>query len=707
MNEPSVLDYIKSKLNLRKNLPVNIPPEQPHAQDPGGSESLFPVEEQPPKQAFSFPWRSLGALLFGLIGQRFLEPPDRSVNIALFFYALAILLLLWAMLRDEWRLAALQPDAEQPVDVKIHWLSFYLSVPIIAIAFIAFGGNRFTPLNLILGFLALGYLIWNVWIPRPTAGISLRERLRSFIRHPELVFRISPWMLLMIAALLLVLFFRFYRLGQVPGEMFSDHAEKLLDVADVLQGKTSIFFPRNTGREAIQFYLTAAIALLLKTGLSFISLKIGTALCGLFTLPYIYLLGKELGGKWVGFFAFVLAGFAYWPNLIARIGLRFPLYPLFVAPALFYLIRGLRTQNRNDFILAGIAVGLGLHGYSPFRFVPFVLLAGISIYLLHRQSRGKRWQVVTALVILGLVAFVIFLPLFRYALSNPDMFGYRTLTRLGTTERAFPESPVLIFLKNFWKASIMFFWSDGNIWVHSVTDRPALDVVTAVLYLFGVIQLLIRYIRKHHWLDLFLLISVPLLMMPSILSLAFPDENPSLNRTGGAIIPVFIIAALALEGLLTGLNRKLKGRANKVLPILIALVLLWISGMQNYDLVFNKFDKQFMAGAWNTSDMGRVIKGYASSVGSYESAYVVPFPYWVDTRLVAINAGNPLKDYALWPEQFAAVAQEPGSKLILLKPEDADDLAKLKQLFPSGSISTFNSALEGKNFTIFLVPAAP
>jgi len=45
----------------------------------------------------------------------------------------------------------------------------------------------------------------------------------------------------------------------VPGEMFSDHAEKLLDVGDVLNGKLSIFFPRNSGREAIQMYLTAAV----------------------------------------------------------------------------------------------------------------------------------------------------------------------------------------------------------------------------------------------------------------------------------------------------------------------------------------------------------------------------------------------------------------------------------------------------------------
>ena len=81
----------------------------------------------------------------------------------------------------------------------------------------------------------------------------------------------------------------------------------------------------------------------------------------------------------------------------------------------------------------------------------------------------------------------------------------------------------------------MFNIDDGEIWVHSVPHRPALDTVSAALFLLGVVLILIRYIRNRHWLDLFLLISIPLLLMPSILSLAFPGENPALNRAGGRL----------------------------------------------------------------------------------------------------------------------------------------------------------------------------
>src|SRR5665811_524806 len=97
------------------------------------------------------------------------------------------------------------------------------------------------------------------------------------------------------------------------------------------------------------------------TGISFISLKIGMVAAGLLTLPYLYLLAKEFWNKRVAFLALIFAGVAFWPNVISRVGLRFALYPLFTAPALYYLMKGLKNGTRNDFIWSGIAIGIGLH----------------------------------------------------------------------------------------------------------------------------------------------------------------------------------------------------------------------------------------------------------------------------------------------------------------------------------------------------------
>jgi 4-amino-4-deoxy-L-arabinose transferase-like glycosyltransferase len=712
--EPTVLDFVKS---IFKGKPLAIP-DLPESQDL--PHSLAEKAQQQPDQVLepaalqevkriglstlAFPWRSLMALGLALIAQISLLPrANRTWIPGVILYACAAGWLAYTSYKSEWSPADL-PKAEQRQDdyhVRSKWL--YASLPLALVAFLLLGGNRFTPLNVTLWVLAIIFTILAFWqgeIPIKTWWNWLKNHL-----HFPLKLSLTAWTVLVVLTVVLVVFFRVYRINQVPSDMVSDHAEKLLDIWDVLHGQTSIFFPRNTGREAIQMYLTAGIIQLLHTGYSFLSLKIGTILLGLLTLPYVYLLGKELGNRRVGLFAVLFAGIGYWPNVISRIGLRFPLYPLFVAPTLYYLIRGLRTSNRNDFLLAGLALGIGLHGYTPIRFLPIVVLVAVGLYLLHPQARGKRLQVISGLMVLVLISLIVFLPLLRFALENPTIFNFRAFSRLGTTERALPGPALLIFLKNLWNASVMFFWSDGNVWVHSVTNSPALDVISAALFFLGSVLLFVRYIRRRTWQDFFLLLSVPLLMMPSILSLAFPDENPALNRAAGALIPVFIIVAIALDGLMSTIEVHLPARSGANYAWGMAIFLVFISAMLNYDLVFNQYARSFQLSAWNTSEMGQVIRDFGTLYGGTNNAYVVPYPYWVDTRLVGMIAGDTTRDFAIQPDQIATTLNSPQPKLFLLNPQDETDLNLLRQRFPQGIASNYASKV-GKDFYIYMVPAA-
>lgn len=710
--EPTVLDYVKS-LFRGKPLAIPSPEEAPQVTQSLGEQ----IQEQPvladeqaaPSEApgprtpgVVFPWRSMLALGLALAAQITLIPrPNRIWILGVILYLCAAGWLAWSAWKGEWVPADLPEEEVRPEDYRVRARWLYLSLPLALAAFLTLGGNRFNTLNVTLWVLAIIFTILAFWQGEyPFKGWW--EWLKGHLHLPWKL-SISAWTLLVLASALLVVFFRAYRIDQVPPEMVSDHAEKLLDVWDVLHGQMSIFFPRNTGREAIQMYLTAGIIQLLHTGYSFLSLKIGTILAGLLTLPYLYLLGKELGNRRVGLFAMLFAGIAYWPNVISRIGLRFPLYPLFVAPTLYYLIRGLRTSNRNDFILAGLALGIGLYGYTPIRILPIVVVIGVGLYLLHPQARGKRLQTVSGLLVLVLVSLIIFLPLLRFALEYPTLFDLRAFSRLGTTERPLPGPALVIFITNLWNASTMFFWSDGQIWVHSVTNSPALDIISAALYYLGVALFLIRYIRLRTWQDLFLLLSVPLLMLPSILSLAFPDENPALNRAAGAMVPVFLIVAIALDGLMSAMAKRAPSRTGSYLAWGMAVVLIFFSAMGNYDLVFVQYQRAYELSSWNTSEMGKIVHDFGDMYGSTDTAYVVPYPYWVDTRLVGMNAGDPTRDYAIPPDQISLTLSDPRPKMFLVNPEDQTDLDLLHQLFPQGNVSTFESQV-GKNFYIYMVP---
>jgi 4-amino-4-deoxy-L-arabinose transferase-like glycosyltransferase len=735
MEEPSVLDYLKARLTPWRGPAPVIPPFEKPPQADQEAETLT-REAEPPLatgmeaqiaiplrveagfdaapaalpaaqasvRAISWPWRSLLALGLALLAQASLGPgPDRTWTFGLVAYIAALALLIWAAWRDEWSAVDL-PAGEQRVDpLRVRSLGLWLGTLLALLAFVAFGGNLFTSLNISLWVAALAMLIWAFWVPQPGAQ-SWIGRLIEALQQGNFRLTVSRYGLLLLAVSALILFFRLYRLNTVPPEMVSDHAEKLLDVWDVVNGETHIFFPRNTGREGLQMYVTAGILLLIGTGISFLSLKIGTAIAGLLTLPYIYLLGKEVGSRRIGLLAVLFAGIAYWPNVISRVGLRFPLYPLFVAPALYYLLRGIRTANRNDFILSGLALGIGLHGYTPIRILPFVIAIAVGLYLLHRQSAGFRKQTLLAFVLLGLTALVVFLPLLRYSLENPELFVFRSFSRLGSVERPLPGPASELFIRNLWNAMTMFAWDDGEIWVHSVTHRPALDIVSGALFYLGLAFLILRYLRKRHWLDLFLVLAVPLLMLPSILSLAFPAENPALNRMAGAIVPVFLIVAIALDGLLNALQAQLGHNLGPKAAGGLAVILVTFAGLQNYGLVFDEYQRVYALSSWNTSEMGQVIRDFSRSLGTSDTAWVVAYPHWVDTRLVGIHAGYPLKDFAIWPDQFEATKSDPRAKLFLLKPEDSASLQALQILYPLGVVQQYDSKVENHDFWMYFIP---
>jgi hypothetical protein len=694
IDEPSVLDYVKEKLTFWKKGQLSIP-----LQD----ESQEPSRVPPPRVRSRARFWQIAAvflpILFALIAQAYSESEGRSPGPVIFFDAVGVISLVLLIIFKKWQVGSLLLEEGEAGSFTVRWVQFLAGGVVSLLAFIFFFGNQFNIINLGFWVIGQGLIWWSIW-----EGMNYRERIvsawRKFI---EGGFRITPWMILVGIVFLLSGFYRFHLLDQVPPEMFSDHAEKLIDVSNVLRGDHAIFFPRNTGREAFQMYLTAAMSKIFGTGISFLSLKLGTCLAGLFSLPFIYLLGVEIKNKQVGLMAMFFAGIAYWPNVISRVALRFALYPAFVAPTLYFLVRGLKRKSWNDFLFAGLFLGIGLHGYSPFRIVPFVVIALLLIYFIHQSSKENRRMAVFALLLVGLISLLVFLPLGRYALEDYDSFSYRMRTRMTSAEATIPGSTLEIFFTNFWKSLIMFQWDNGQIWVHSIPGRPALEVISGALFSLGVVLIAVRYLKKKHWLDLSLLIMIPLLMLPSVLSIAFPTENPSLNRSSGAIIPVFLIIAIALENFLTNLEVKISGRWGIWISRGMLLILAVISMTQNYRLVFTDYYQQFKMSAWNSSEISNVIRQFDDTIGDESRAWVIPYPHWVDTRLVGIHAVGYVKDIALWQADIQASENAPVPKLYIFKPEDEGTQDILQELFPRGVLMEYDSSVDGKDFMLYYV----
>jgi 4-amino-4-deoxy-L-arabinose transferase-like glycosyltransferase len=661
-----------------------------------------------PERTSNFPWRAVVAFFLALIAQTLVEPPNRLSTLSVMIYLGAIGVAMWSYRNNEWHLPTL-PAIRQIADpLYTRLIPLALSIIVAGIAFIDFGDGLFTKRNTILWLASIILLAYSLWVKNPKVQTQTEpQELNRHIKLGGLDIAFSDetakrWLTTTSIILIfgLAVFFRLYQLDLVPIEPFSDHAEKIIEVYEITEGQTRIFFERNTGREAFQFYWTLLVLKIFGTGFSFYSLKLGTVLLGILTIPFVYQLGKEYGNVRVAIFALFLFGLASWPNIISRIGLRFPLYPLFVAPTLLYLTRGLRTHNRNDFILAGIFLGLGLHGYSPFRIVPILVVIAFILYILHAKTKQDRIQAIWWLMIIVVMSVFVFSPLLRYWLERPDLFGYRAFTRLSSIETPLPGPAWQIFLSNLYNGLLMFNWDDGQIGTHSVTHRPALDLITATLFLLGIVFLIVRYIRQRDWRDILLLISIPILILPSVLSLAFPDENPAMNRAGGASVVVFVISALALDGLVTSFGSDMK---RKVIAFSMVGILFTGVAFFNYDLLFNKFGEAYKLSAWNTSEMGAVLSDFRDEYGQTDTFWIVPYPFWVDTRLPGVWAGVPDRDFAIFKENLTESLNYPAPKMFLFWREDVETEKILKQLYPNGKLSRYTSAFENKDFFIFLV----
>ncbi|HET9494683.1 MAG TPA: glycosyltransferase family 39 protein, partial [Chloroflexia bacterium] len=359
------------------------------------------------------------------------------------------------------------------------------------------GGNRYTLPGVLMWVISVACW-WGVFSEqaRWRASAWLRE-VRSRLMHSRAD---AAAFILFVGILALGAAFLFVNLYGNPLEMNSDHAEKLLEINQVLEGTPYIFFEQNTGREPWQFWWTVLLIRLFNLPLDFMALKIGTSLIGFLALPGIYLLAREVFGTRVALVATLFAAVASWGVLLARYGLRFPLLYCATAWTLYFLVRGLRRDERNSLLAAGVALGIGLQGYTSFRAMPFVGLLIVGLWAGWLYFRRERQAAKRALVGAGMalvLAVAVCMPLIRYGVDYPDKLLYRVATRISGLEQQVEGSVPEILLNNAKNALLMFNYRGDEVWVENLPYKPAMDPVLGALLVVGAAAAIGASVRKR------------------------------------------------------------------------------------------------------------------------------------------------------------------------------------------------------------------
>lgn len=267
-----------------------------------------------------------------------------------------------------------------------------------------------------------------------------------------------------------------------------------------------------------------------------------------------------------------------------------------------------------------------------------------------------------------------------------------------------PADTWRILWRNVKDALLMFNYRGDTVWVNTVPGSPTLNWVTGSLFVLGAAFVVWRFVQYGDRRSIYVVLSLFVLLFPSILSLTYPEENPSVVRAGGAVPLATLLAALPLHATAEALRRSV-GRIGLWMAAGLTVVLLVVAARSTYDWYLVEYDQQYRRSAWNTTEMGETIRGFDESVGDMEHAYHVAYPHWADTRNIAINAGDITWHNAILDiQQVQAHANDPAPKLYLLHVDDQNSLAVLQSLFPEGQVTRYQSAIPTKDFLIFFVP---
>lgn len=571
--------------------------------------------------------------------------------------------------------------------------------------------------------------------------------------------RHGPAVLAFIVIMVVGVHLRLQDLHELPSEMTSDHVELVLDAVKVLNGERDIFFANNGGREPVQMYLMALLSMVPGLGINHDTLKLLAALESILTIPLMLWLGRELAGPerrrlgwYLGFILAALLATSYWHLTVTRLALRIVLMPLQMSLILIFLVRAVRYNHRADYILTGIMLGFGLYMYQAMRMVPVAIVLAVLLAAYLRGHTLRDWfHYGVNLVVLALMALIVFLPMLHYSVEQPEQFWRRTAGRLlgddviqevaedgsitsrdpSLAERvdAFSKN-VPQLMSNMRNALMMFQIRGDGAWINGVPGTQALSTHAGALFVLGLAACLALTLRTRDPAYAMLPMIVLIMLLPSALSIAFPNENPSNTRASGALPVALLISALPLGVFIDWAIHSQMKRIGLVLSAVVTVLVVSGSYFETHDVYFGQMPQSYEISTFNYSEVGQIMYGLALSGDvPYGNMFMIASPHWWDHRAVGLEAGiegiwpNGVYDYdgnddltrsidylpyfirdgLIRGNQFVF---DPNSNIeVFYNVSDEVTATQLREWFPQGHVTFYDSPHERRKFYRFTIPA--
>jgi 4-amino-4-deoxy-L-arabinose transferase-like glycosyltransferase len=394
------------------------------------------------------------------------------------------------------------------------------------------------------------------------------------------------------------IFFRFFQLSTLPPGFQFDEAFNAIDAQQVLAGSRPLFLAANAGREVLYTYWQALLIRIF--GFDVYTLRLASAILGVITIPVTYGLVRGLirqQSRAVAAGTALVLAISLWHIHFSRYGIRVISMPLIFSGAFGLAWLGAFATTRRTRLLAylgsGLLTGISVWTHPTGRLAPFVLL-GFTLWLLWQYPARRRWgwdTPVGGLVITGITAFLVFVPLGLEFYRHPEFFFGHASEVSVFAARVGGSTPLAALLNNVIHVLGMFSFAGDLGWTHGLAGRPVFDWPLALLFYLGIILGAMRLVGRdaastpqedaqssnpqgdRSALALFA-IWAAVMLFPSILS----EAAPNYSRTLPALPALFVPAGLGIAWLVN-LRQPLPWLG----PAAAILILLYSTAQMSYD----------------------------------------------------------------------------------------------------------------------------
>ncbi len=546
---------------------------------------------------------------------------------------------------------------------------------------------------------------------------------------------------LILFALVLASFFRFWHLDILPPGLYHDEAYNGLDALSLIQGKSfpqfyegweqyaqdahtshtpsttrfPVFFEGNYGREPMHIYLMVLSIKLF--GATPFAIRFVPALSGVIAVWTTYLAASALVQNMDEdvqkakqpplapiFSAFVLA-ILYPAVHFSRFGIRAMLFVPIETLTVYCFWRGINISmgeqptsgNKLWFSLSGVFLGLGLYTYAAARLFPLLFVGFILVWFWRdRKAFQQLWR---PIALMASISILVAVPLLVFFARFPYFFVFRIAYVANKGKGTVEGKPWLTWLNNTGRVVKGLFWQGETHLRHNLPGRPYLDLIQASVFVVGVGKILGHW---RHLRNLFLLLWLAMMLLPTILS----GDAPHFGRMTGAA-PVFaILIGLGADWLQQRVKTRLAQAGDHLLDSPATIISYWLlvslflvsafsTGRDYFQRYVHHPDVpvDFYLPDWKLGQ-------YAATQPPETTIYLTPTQEEMATIYFALADPDRLRSYT-GEAGLVPAGQPDRPALYLVRPDDAVSLQKLSSFFPVGILGEAQ-----ENFFPFQVPTS-